>query len=142
MTFNGSNAAQYTIQGTSSPVRGAGTLTINNGITANQSVTLTRIKDIALGYSQTWSIASGQTLTLSSTALGISQDALSTLTVAGPGTLDLAIAGKSRGHGYLTNSAIVNNTTIGGGAVLPNDLPLTMAAGTEFNIVPGPGRPG
>ncbi len=140
ITFNGGTAAQYTIQGTGTTFSSAGTLAIDNGITANQSATLTRIKDIALGYSQTWSIASGQTLTLASTGISqISQDALSTLTVAGPGTLSLGIAGNYGGT-VLTNSAILTNTTVGGGRVLPLDAPLTMAAGTEFNIVTTAGQ--
>ncbi len=122
ITFNGGNAAQYLITGNN------GVLTINNGITANQSASFNP-KNLILGYSQSWSIASG-TLAVSPVSGGIAQDTSAALTVVGPGTLELAQPGKYSGGTILTNSAVV--TDMGGGYELPQSGVVTMAAGTQF----------
>jgi fibronectin-binding autotransporter adhesin len=128
ITFNGGNAAIYDINGTGSGGSG-GTLAIDNGITANQTATLGPIKAVILGYSQTWSVASG-TLSVNAST-GITQDTLSSLTVTGPGELGLYCSGKYGGGTILANNAMVADLSSGGYA-LPQSGVVTMAAGTQF----------
>ena len=86
MTFNGSNSAQYEITGS------AGTLTIINGVTANQSASFGAAHNpypaggIYLGGSQTWSVSSGCTLNV---RCPIYQTAAGVLTKTGGGILQL-----------------------------------------------------
>jgi autotransporter-associated beta strand protein len=123
LTFNGSNASQYVINGSS------GTLTVDNGITANQTATLGVIKGLTLGYSQTWSVAAG-TLSVNSNT-GITQNTVAELTVTGPGMLALYCQGKYTGGTILANNAVVTDFTTGGYA-LPQSGVVTMAAGSQF----------
>jgi autotransporter-associated beta strand protein len=123
LTFNGSNAAQYVINGTS------GTLTIDNGINANQTATLGVIKGLTLGYSQTWNVAAG-TLSVNSST-GITQNTISSLAVTGPGMLALYCQGKYSGGTVLSNNAVVADLTTGGYA-LPQSGVVAMAPGSQF----------
>ncbi|MGO9115295.1 MAG: beta strand repeat-containing protein [Thermoguttaceae bacterium] len=118
LTFNGGNSAQYTLSG--------GTLTVNDGVSAAQSANLVN-NEIVLGYSQTWSVASG---TLSAVATkGIAQATLSSLTVAGPGTLALYCQGKYTGGTTLSNSGVISTQ---GNYYLPQSGVVTTAAGTQL----------
>ncbi|NRB73091.1 MAG: autotransporter-associated beta strand repeat-containing protein [Verrucomicrobiales bacterium] len=62
-----------------------GNLTINNGITANRSATISGANEVKLGGDNTWEVASGRTLTVSSVISGAQS-----LTKSGAGDLDLS----------------------------------------------------
>jgi autotransporter-associated beta strand protein len=130
ITFNGSNAASYSIVpvGYPSSVTG-GTLTINNGVSAMQSALLYDYA-MVLGYSQTWSVAAKSTLSVAS-ATDIYQATMSSLTVAGPGTLQLYSACKYTGATTLTNSAVMSTN---GTYQLPQSGVVTMAPGTLLQL--------
>ena len=139
LTFNGSNAAAYTLTGnTATSSEYGGVIQINDGITALQSAYLgnrasgakSGISKILLGYSQTWNVASG---TLEVTAWnngngGIVQATVSSLTTTGSGTLLLNCPAHYSGGTFINGGVFSVNgaswlpsggaITIGGGGVL------------------------
>ena len=103
--------------------------TINNGVSAVQTALLYDYA-LVLGYSQTWSIAANSTLSVAS-ATDLYQATVSSLTVAGPGTLQLYSASKYTGGTTLTNSGVLSTN---GTYELPQSGVVTMGAGALLQL--------
>ena len=118
LAFNGGNSSPYTISG-------SGSLTIDGGVTAQQSTTLSNGAStvIVLGGSQTWNVASGA-LTLKGPII---QSVVSSLTKTGSGTLTLWSSKSTYSGGTYLNGGEIN---IKGSYALPQNGALTMAANT------------
>lgn len=131
ITFATTTAGIYTIAG------GANTLTVNNGVTANQNTILAT--NVALGATQTWTVAAGKQLTatgiISGTTFGISKAGAGTLVLSGVNTFTGPVA-LSAGILRATTSVQALGTVAatlsldGGELQLANDTALNFARNT------------
>jgi hypothetical protein len=113
LTFSPVATGNYTLAGS-----GSGSLTINNGITANATATLA--VPVILGSNQTWTVALGQTLNVNGT---VSASPPVSLSLAGPGTVRVNGSG-SLGSGPVT---VLSGATLAGTGTVSGTVTISGA---------------